>query len=64
MIKYTKPYIEVLLFDEEEITMVSTVSTGFDATKAVTYMMGDDAGLDESPNQNVSITTVKVTALE
>lgn len=62
MIKYTEPYIEVLLFDEEEIIMVSM--TGYDAEKAVTYMMGQDAGLDRDSNSNVSITSVKVTSLE
>lgn len=63
MIKYTEPYIEVLLFDEEEIIMVSA-TTGYDAEKAVTYMMGQDAGLDRDSNSNVSITSVKVTSLE
>lgn len=60
MNKYVKPIIEVLSFDEEEILIASG---GYDAAKAVTAMMGDDAGYNTGSNKNVSITSVKVTSL-
>ena len=64
MNKYVKPIIEVLSFDEEEILTTSAAKTsGYDAAKAVTAMMGDDAGYDTGSNTNVSITSVKVTSL-
>ena len=50
MNKYVKPIIEVLSFDEEEIL---TASGGYDAAKAVTAMMGDDAGYNTGSNKNV-----------
>lgn len=58
MQKYNKPVIEVLAFDEEEILTES--GYGYDAAKAVTAMMGDDA---DYTNSSTSITTVKVTSL-
>lgn len=62
MNKYVKPIIEVLSFDEEEILTAS--GGGYDAAKAVTAMMGDDAGYNTGSNKNVSITSVKVTSLD
>ncbi|MDO5396937.1 MAG: hypothetical protein Q4G33_03320 [bacterium] len=63
MKKYNRPIIEVLLFDEEEVLTTSTMNMGFDSEKAITKMMGDDAGLNTNSNTSVSITSVKVTNL-
>ena len=60
MKKYSKPYIEVLLFDEEDIETTST--TGYTATEANTYQMGQDAEM--GTGGNVSISTVKITSLD
>lgn len=60
MKQYKTPYIEVLLFDEEDIVTTSAYN-GYTATQANTYQMGEDAGMGSG--SNVKISTVKVTEL-
>jgi hypothetical protein len=59
MKKYTKPRIDVLLFDEEEVLAAS----GYTAAQAVTQEMGDD-DIATKGTSGRSITTVNITKID
>jgi hypothetical protein len=64
MKRYTKPRIDVLLFDEEEVLTNASVITsvaGYTAGEAVTQMMGDDD--NSAGTSGRSITTVNITKI-
>jgi hypothetical protein len=63
MKEYTKPRIDVLLFDEEEVlaNASNVTATGYTAARAVTQMFGDDDKAAATSGR--STTTVSITKI-